>query len=113
MEKETGIWIRELIAADRLSEFYKSMAWEKLRAEVLREDKHECQMCKSRGWYRKATTVHHQRHVRSYPNLALSKHYYHQGKQQRNLISLCHACHEEIHDHRQKEKAEPLTPERW
>lgn len=31
----------------------------------------------------------------------------------RNLISLCHDCHEEVHGYRKKEEKKPLTEERW
>lgn len=97
-----------------LSTFYKSSAWERLRREVLEKDKYECQIHKQRGYYVRANTVHHVKHVKEYPELALSKYYRDKdNKLQRNLISLCHDCHERIHDYRRKEKPEPLTPERW
>lgn len=112
-EYEVGKWIQKLIDQDRLHDFYVSKEWLKLRAEVLADDKNECQQCKSRGFYKKANTVHHRQYVRKHPRLALSKFYLFQGKEVRNLISLCHDCHEEVHGYRQKEKKEPLTPERW
>lgn len=106
-------WIRELIAAGNLHAFYASRTWVKLRAEVLTEDKYECQRCKSRGYYARANTVHHARHVRKYPELALSKTYIdEQGKEKRNLISLCRDCHEEAHGFRRQQQ-KSLTEERW
>ncbi len=54
--------------------------------------------------YTKATHVHHVQYVRKHPS---------QGVVYSNLIPLCHDCHEEVHGHRQKEKKEPLTVERW
>ena len=106
--------IKTLIKEDNLHAFYISTAWLKLRAEVLAEDKYECQMCKARGYYTRANHVHHVNYVKIHPELALSKHYNDDdGNIKRNLISLCHNCHEEIHGHRQKEKPEPLTKERW
>jgi 5-methylcytosine-specific restriction endonuclease McrA len=81
---------------------------------VLEEFKNECQHCKARGYYKRANTVHHVQYVRKHPRLALSKTYIFQGKEYRNLIPLCHACHEKAHGYRQKEKEEkPLTEERW
>lgn len=108
-----GKWIQQLINEDRLHEFYTSSAWLKLRDEVLAEDKYECQDCKSRGYYKKASHVHHNQFVKKYPRLALSKLYEYDGKTYRNLVSLCHDCHERRHEYRQKRKKKPLTEERW
>ena len=112
-QAEVGRWIQSLIDADRLHDFYVSVYWERLRREVLADDKYECQWCKARGFYAKANTVHHVQFIRKHTNLALSKTYMFQGKEHRNLISLCHACHEAAHGYRQIEKPAPLTPERW
>lgn len=76
-------------------------------------DKHECSICKSRGSYTLATTVHHVNYVKRHPELALEIWYEYQGKRKRNLLSLCHDCHEEVHGYRKHNLAEPLTPERW
>src|SRR5574344_1661466 len=95
-EDEVGIWVQKLIDQDRLHDFYVSSLWLNLRKEVLAEDKCECQQCKDRGWYKKADTVHHRQYVRKHPRLALSKFYMFQGKEVRNLVSLCHDCHEEV-----------------
>lgn len=112
-EEEVSKWITKLIAEDRLEEFYNSKQWRKLRKEVLKEYKGECQMCKAKGFYTKANTVHHVQYVKKHPRLALSKTYIFQGKEYKNLIPLCHDCHEDIHGYRQKEKEKPLTEERW
>ncbi len=94
--------------------FYDQPEWRRLRKEVLATDKYECQVCKQHGKYKRATHVHHVNYLEKHPELALSKYYKDDdGSVKRNLISLCHNCHEEIHDHRIKEKSEPLTPERW
>jgi 5-methylcytosine-specific restriction endonuclease McrA len=63
-EEEVSKWITKLIAEDRLEEFYNSKQWRKLRKEVLKENKGECQMCKAKGFYTKANTVHHVQYVR-------------------------------------------------
>lgn len=112
-EEQCGRWISRLIEEDRLEEFYSSKEWRKLRKEVLAEHKNECQDCKDKGYYTKADTVHHNQFVRKHPRLALSKVYTFQGKEYKNLIPLCHDCHEIRHGYRQKEKKEPLTVERW
>lgn len=111
--EEVGRWVQKLIDENNLHVFYTSKAWLKLRKEVLREHKYECQDCKKRGYYTRANTVHHEQHIKKHPQLALSRTYIYQGKEYKNLIPLCHACHERRHDHRQTKKKEPLTPERW
>ena len=112
-EEQCGKWISKLIAEDRLDKFYNSPQWRKLRKEVIAENKNECQDCKAKGYYTKANTVHHEQYVRKHPRLALSKTYTFKGKEYKNLIPLCHDCHEARHGYRQKEKKEPLTKERW
>ena len=88
--------------------FYKSMAWERKRMEVLAMDHYECQLCKQHGRYRKANTVHHVIELKRRPDLATS--IWNNGKRQ--LISLCRDCHEKVHGHR-RIYTQPLTPERW
>ncbi len=112
-QDEVSKWVSKLIAENRLEEFYNSKYWRRLRKEVLIEHKYECQDCKARGFYTKANHVHHVQFVRRHPSLALSKVYLFQSKEYRNLIPLCHDCHEQRHGYRQKEKKEPLTEERW
>lgn len=110
---EAGIWVRKLIAENNLHAFYTSRLWINLREEVLREHKYECQHCKAKGFYTKATHVHHAQFVKKHPELALSKVYIFQGKEYKNLVPLCHNCHEEVHGYRQRERKGPLTVERW
>lgn len=106
-------WIIALIQQGRLHDFYTSAKWEHLRKEILVERKYECQWCKRRGLYTKASTVHHIQHVRKHPRLALSKFYKFGGKEYVNLIPLCRACHELAHGMRRKNDEPPLTAERW
>lgn len=94
------IWIPQLIARDDLHAFYISHAWLHLRAEVLREQHYECQLCKAKGIYIPADTVHHKRTVRDAPWLALTKS---------NLIAVCDDCHYKLH-HSEKKK---WDDERW
>lgn len=96
--------------------FYRSTAWEKKRLEVLQLDKYECQRCKENKRYSKATTVHHVNEFKLRPDLGLEIYYEDpaEHKTKRNLISLCHSCHEEVHGHRHDTKEiKPLTEERW
>ncbi len=106
-------WVQSLVDSNNLHDFYTSSAWLRLRAEVLEEYKYECQHCKQRGFYKKADTVHHVQFVKKHPMLALSKTYIYDGKWYKNLVPLCHACHEQVHDYRRKRKEKPLTEERW
>lgn len=98
---------------ENIHRFYTWSKWKTKREEVLRLDKYECQICKQRGKYKKATTVHHVNYVKKHPDKSLEIWYYFRGEKKRNLISLCHECHEEVHGYRKKEKKKPLTEERW
>lgn len=93
--------------------FYKSPSWKSKRAEVLRLDRYECQRCKAMGKYSKAAIVHHVKHLRDYPHLALEIY----NGNERQLVSVCKRCHEALHPeaYRQNKKRydQPLTDERW
>lgn len=107
--------IRRLDSEGRIYIFYKSPQWRRLRARVMEQQANECEMCRERGIYRRAVTVHHVRHVRSRPDLALSETYEDAAGVHRNLVALCADCHNETHGRRpqQRAKAEPLNAERW
>ena len=68
--------------------FYNSVEWRATRREVLKRDRHECQMCKREGLYKRADCVHHVIHLKDRPDLALMIS---------NLISLCNSCHDKEH----------------
>ncbi len=115
-QEEVGKWVQQLIDEERLHEFYTSSYWLNLRDEVLEEFKYECQDCKKRGKYKKATIVHHVKHLREHPRLALSKTYIDEnGKEQIQLKPVCKSCHEYVeHPERLRHNVkEPLTEERW
>jgi len=95
-------WIRTLIHSNSIVKFYKGNLWRHLRQEVLDEQHGECQICKGKGLVETATMVHHIRHVRQHPELALTKE---------NLMSLCNECHYQIH-HTIKYKKQ-LNKEKW
>lgn len=70
-------------------------------------DNKECQKCKSRGQFSKATCVHHKKHLKDHPELALVDN---------NLESLCDACHNEEHPEKlqqQKKSNKFINEERW
>ncbi len=113
-EKDFTAWCAE----NDPVKFYKWRRWRQVRKEVLRMDRYECQLCRTKYHrYRKATTVHHVNHFKDRPELGLEIWYYDpaQHKKRRNLLSLCHDCHEEVHNYRQGdcEYKAPLTEERW
>ena len=95
-------WIEELLYQGKIDDFYKSKYWRKLRKEVLKEQKEECQECLKLGKITKDNTVHHVQFVDKHPELALSKFYTYKGKQYRNLICVCPDCHNKLHPEKQK-----------
>lgn len=102
-----------LIAAGQEARFYDWPEWDAVREDVLRLDRGECQRCRLvRHRYRRAALVHHVKHLKDRPDLALSIW---DGKD-RQLVSLCRACHEEEHPERQWRKVirkDYVTQERW
>ena len=104
-------WILQLIANNRLEEFYNSGLWKRTRREVIRKAKRRCYDCERESPavlepIKKGATVHHVNELRQRPDLALSE-YDESGKV--NLICLCPACHWKRHHKSVKE----ITPERW
>lgn len=96
--------------------FYIWSRWIAVRKAVLQADRFECQTCKTKyRRYRKADTVHHINHLKARPDLALEMYYMDPAThaKRRNLISLCHDCHEEAHGRQASRDQEPLTQERW
>lgn len=69
--------------------FYKSKAWKRKRAKILRRDEYMCQESKRYGKTEPATTVHHCYQLEYYPELALEDW---------NLISLSDKQHNAMHD---------------
>lgn len=105
-KEELTQWIIKLFNENNIHAFYVSGPWKRLRQEVLDEQNKECQMCKSKGKYKRATTVHHINHVKEFPWLALTKS---------NLMSVCNECHNILHPEKLvKYKAkEQINEERW
>ena len=101
-----------LLAAGQEHGFYCWRSWQRLRKEVLRMDHYECQVCRRAGRHSKAVIVHHVKHLRDRPDLAMSVW----DGEQRQLESVCKACHEALHPERLtrfEPSVVPLTPERW
>lgn len=111
--KELKIWIGELIAEDKLYKFYKSKLWIKKKNEILDKFHHECLWCKERGKISRAEEVHHIQFVKKYPELALDEFYTYKGQQYRNLVPLCHDCHDRAHERMKYKKQKYFNTERW
>ena len=105
-QKETGVWIREITEASTRGwkAFYHTHKWRKKREEILKRDRHSCQVCRSRGKYTRANTVHHIRHLKDEPELALTDE---------NLVSLCASCHEDMHPEFRYKAKGFQNEERW
>lgn len=104
-QKETGDIVRNLAEQSPYGwkAFYKSQQWERKRKSVLQRDHYACQECRRKGRYCRANTVHHIRHLKDEPELALEDD---------NLESLCRDCHEAIHEKENRQK-DFWTPEKW
>ena len=61
-----------LIASGQEYKFYNWSCWLHTRAEVLKLDHYECQRCRAKGRYSRAVLVHHVKHLKDRPDLALS-----------------------------------------
>ena len=106
MNEEVLNWIKELIKGNNLKKFYNSKTlWRPVRAAALKRDNYECQICKSKGLYNEATTVHHIKHLKEFPGLALDLN---------NLVSVCSNCHNILHPEKSKiKKKTEINEERW
>ena len=112
--------LRDLIDQGAETRFYFWAEWRGshggggVREQVLRLDHRECVRCRERGRYARAEIVHHVKHLRDRPDLALS--IWDPDTGERQLVSLCKACHEEMHPEaltRYEPTHEPVTAERW
>lgn len=104
--------LQALLAASDDHAFYTWGEWQRIRQSVLEMDHYECQQCRAKGRYRKATIVHHIKHLKDRPDLALSIW----DGEERQLLSVCKSCHEELHPEwlrQYKPTAIPVTMERW
>lgn len=106
--------VQKLIDKGELYKFYKSKEWLELREKILKENHNECEWCRKQGKISRAEQVHHVQYVKKHPELAMSRHYQYKGVKKKNLIALCHDCHDKAHDRmRYKKQRKPVTEERW
>jgi 5-methylcytosine-specific restriction protein A len=76
------------MATGWVKKFYVSAVWLHKRNLIFERDHYECQKHKRQGGFAKATCVHHIKHLKDRPDLALIDD---------NLESLCDQCHNEEH----------------
>lgn len=93
------IQLNALIQAGKSHDFYSWPEWDKLRREVLKLDNYECQRCKGMRRYQRAAIIHHVKHLKDRPDLALSVY----DGDDRQLVSVCKRCHEELHPESQRQ----------
>ena len=93
--------------------FYELPEWKRLRQAVLKLDNYECQRCKAlKHKHTRAVIVHHVKHLKDRPELGLTIW----DGEERQLVSVCKHCHEELHPESQRQFVNiraPLTVERW
>ncbi len=108
------IQIKNFIEENRLDKFYNNRAWRNLAKKIRTNSNNECQICKSKGKYSPATTVHHVLHLKKFPQFAYTEFYIDEkGKKQKQLVALCHECHEEQHSKKKVCKQKFTNEELW
>lgn len=68
---------------------YRTTRWERMRERVLRKNRYLCRECQRYGRRIQANTAHHAWPASKYPEYAWSEW---------NLVPLCSACHNAMHD---------------
>lgn len=110
-------WLPVLIREGVLWRFYKTAEWQRLRQSVLAEYHGECAWCAAASPSRvvPAEAVHHLHEVKRFPAWALQEFVtLPDGQRVRNLVPLCHDCHDRAHQRMEfRPKPAPLTEERW
>ena len=94
--------------------FYLTGWWKAKCREVKRIDRNECQICKHvYKRFRRGTIVHHIKHLKDRPDLALS--IYDPDTGERQLVLVCKRCHEDQHPEslRKKSTVKFFPEERW
>lgn len=114
MTQERLLRLSALLATGKENIWYNSADWQAVRDAVKQIDHHDCIICKAMGKRRVAQIVHHVKHLRDRPDLALS--IYDPDTGERQLICVCKQCHEMLHPESQRQympSKQPVTAERW
>ena len=120
-------YILQLIERDELWRFYKTKEWRSLKRRILTEHHYECAECRRLGRItrydrdkdgrrRLISAVHHVKHVRNHPELALSRTYTDMDGVHDNLIPVCKSCHNKLHPEKHRQavaKDRFVNVERW
>lgn len=91
------------------ADFYNSLAWVRLREQILQRDNYECQWCKAEGRVANSRNaileVDHIKPLEQFPELALDPD---------NLRTLCKDCHNKRH-HRfnYAPRGKPIRRNKW
>lgn len=80
--------------------FYTSAKWLRKKAKVLRRDGYLCVDCKRYGRKTPAVLVHHIQPYEESPEMGLDE---------KNLVSLCDACHNKRHPEKGRDRTIPPT----
>lgn len=98
------------------NKIYKTSQWKKVREEVLKMDHYECQRCNHNMFHSKepkkltkAVLVHHIYYADKFPEYKYS--IFVNGN--RNLVSLCNDCHEQLHGRKFNPSVQFTTEERY
>ena len=83
-------YVRDKANEDAIRLFYTSTAWKKKRAEIVRRDNDECQICKALYKFVPSDDVHH--------IVPMTKDFS-KRLDNNNLISLCKYRHQQVHLH--------------
>lgn len=81
--------------SNKWAKFYGSKMWRDLRAQKLQEQP-LCERCLMHDIVRPATEVHHIKVFGTFPTETEQWYWF---LQPNNLMSLCHQCHQYIHQH--------------
>lgn len=115
-DRPLSVWIRELIEAGKLYQFYKTPEWLGLRDQVMADHHWECERCEERGKLTRADTVHHEFEVRKRPDMALTRWVVEDdGTRHEVLHPLCNQCHNDAHGRTLKgnQPKPQLNEEKW
>lgn len=83
-------YVRDKANEDAIRLFYTSTAWKKKRAEIVRRDNDECQICKALYKFVSSDDIHH--------IVPMTKDFS-KRLDNDNLISLCKYHHQQVHLH--------------
>jgi len=112
-------FIRECDRNGCMYKVYHLGVWKRKRRKVIKDFHNECYDCKLKGIITNGTKkhpleVHHIKPLKLFPHLFLEETYIdEEGNEKRNLIPLCHKCHD-IREGRFKENVTKfVNEERW